>query len=952
MAREQEIIIEVEVNAGESAQKLTEVRTRIDALKDAQKNLTAQRKELNAAVKAGLPLSEQEQKRLVNINSAIATNAADLKQLNAEEKMWTAQLQISTQGNRKYGDSLVEMSAQLAQLKAEYRGLSAAQREGAEGQALQKSIQEMDAAIKSADYSLGDFQRNVGNYASALLGLNGNVVKVANLFAGGFRQGLAAATAALNQMTQELTAVATAAKESAQNAQAVGRAVETMAGSASEVAKSMGEVAGAVTANTAATETNTAATEANSAAARAAAAASEGAATATRANTAAMGGLTGALKTAVSAVKNFSKALLATPLGWILVAVGAVVAILSQLRAAFKRSDEASTALQAAFSKLQPVVTAVRTVFEALAKAAAAVVGAVMGAATAVLNLIPAYRQASAAAQELVTAQDELEERQREYTVHEAERSRQIAELNKKARGDEKLTAKEREEIYKQIDDLEAANMEERRKNAAEAYRIMKERADKTRDTSDEMKNALANAYADMIKAETDYLNQTTRNASRQAQARKEMAAEEEAAAKAQEEAAKRAREASRQRAEQLQREREEAQKTQQAELRALEDLQASMIEDVAEQQRERTRLTYQRQIEDLKSRLESEKNLTGEAREAMNGQVVLLEEKMWKELASIDEEELKRQAEATAKMSEEAAKRASEAAAAAAQATREEQKRLREQYNQEAMKLANDVQERLNAVYGNAAESARIEAQLAEQTYSRLLEMDEATKAAMFANEEEYRAAVLESEAQVLAARQKSAETLQAQAKEVADTMQSVTGALSDLYEAAAGDSETYERFKKAMAIVDATISMAQTIAAATAVSTEGDPYTMAIRIAANVAAVTAQFAAVIKAIRAAQVPSAPGFAEGGIVPGSSYSGDRVSARLNSGEMVINMTDQQRLWELVSGGVSPAGLDYGRLAAAVAEGVAALPSPVLDYSEFTRFERRVKMNEQIAKLK
>lgn len=43
--------------------------------------------------------------------------------------------------------------------------------------------------------------------------------------------------------------------------------------------------------------------------------------------------------------------------------------------------------------------------------------------------------------------------------------------------------------------------------------------------------------------------------------------------------------------------------------------------------------------------------------------------------------------------------------------------------------------------------------------------------------------------------------------------------------------------------------------------------------------------------------------FAEGGIVGGSSYSGDRVIARLNSGEMVINRGDQRRLFGMIKSG-------------------------------------------------
>lgn len=54
--------------------------------------------------------------------------------------------------------------------------------------------------------------------------------------------------------------------------------------------------------------------------------------------------------------------------------------------------------------------------------------------------------------------------------------------------------------------------------------------------------------------------------------------------------------------------------------------------------------------------------------------------------------------------------------------------------------------------------------------------------------------------------------------------------------------------------------------------------------------------------AVQAAR-PTPPAFAQGGIVPGSSFSGDNVSARVNSGEMILNQQQQGRLFEMVNGG-------------------------------------------------
>lgn len=50
-------------------------------------------------------------------------------------------------------------------------------------------------------------------------------------------------------------------------------------------------------------------------------------------------------------------------------------------------------------------------------------------------------------------------------------------------------------------------------------------------------------------------------------------------------------------------------------------------------------------------------------------------------------------------------------------------------------------------------------------------------------------------------------------------------------------------------------------------------------------------------------QIHSATGYATGGIVGGTSYSGDKLLARLNSGEMILNKTQQNKLWRMINNG-------------------------------------------------
>lgn len=68
-------------------------------------------------------------------------------------------------------------------------------------------------------------------------------------------------------------------------------------------------------------------------------------------------------------------------------------------------------------------------------------------------------------------------------------------------------------------------------------------------------------------------------------------------------------------------------------------------------------------------------------------------------------------------------------------------------------------------------------------------------------------------------------------------------------------------------------------------------------------ISAVAALGAAVAAAISAANKTNVQRFANGGIVGGSSFTGDRVSAQVNSGEMILNKSQQANLFRIANGG-------------------------------------------------
>lgn len=95
--------------------------------------------------------------------------------------------------------------------------------------------------------------------------------------------------------------------------------------------------------------------------------------------------------------------------------------------------------------------------------------------------------------------------------------------------------------------------------------------------------------------------------------------------------------------------------------------------------------------------------------------------------------------------------------------------------------------------------------------------------------------------------------------------------------------------------------------------------PFGLGFPILAGLVAMAAATAGMQYAAVAASKPKPPVFATGGIVPGTSYSGDVVSANVNSGEMILTKSQQAQLLNLANGG---GGSDYMKVAPINSESV------------------------------
>ena len=154
MEEKETIIIDVQLDADGVADKLATVNAEIAAVK-------AENAKMRKEVKEGT-------KTWKDVSGQLAVNEQRLKALTASQKALAGQYNATMNTTKRYGDSLKEMSAELAAMKNEYQSLTKVERESAQGQELLKHIQELDAAVKEADYSQGNFQRNVGNYPDAV----------------------------------------------------------------------------------------------------------------------------------------------------------------------------------------------------------------------------------------------------------------------------------------------------------------------------------------------------------------------------------------------------------------------------------------------------------------------------------------------------------------------------------------------------------------------------------------------------------------------------------------------------------------------------------------------------------------------------------------------------------------------------------------------------------------
>ena len=638
-------------------------------------------------------------------------------------------------------------------------------------------------------------------------------------------------------------------------------------------------------------------------------------------------------------LKAFGKAFITPPIVIITAVLMAIMAIVNKVSAAFKKNDDAMTALQKAFAIFKPIGEAIGAVFNAIANAIAKVVeGAAKAVSWIAGKLAPGYKKAADEAQALVQAQDELEEAERKYTENSAKRNRDISALRAEAMDKEKHTAAERKELLAQAIELEKANLEEEKKIKAEQLRILEETARRERDTSDETKDKIAQARAAMYQAEQSYYDGVRSLQKQMANFDKEIASEQAKAAedarKKREAAAKAAADAERARQENARKIAQEA-----------EDFALSLIEDETQRTIAARKIHGEREIAALQERLDKEKNLTEESR-------AQLAELIKGKQAALDAELEQMATDAANALTEEQVKAEEERAMRILEYKRE----LAESGSEEELAIQKEILDAQMAQELENVELSEEEKYLIRETFAKKAEeLDKQYHDNLVKQAQDARAAYKES--------------LKATAASASQTF----GAMSDLLSAYGEENEAAAKASKAFGIAqiitDQAISIADTakaisaaVAGATAAAAStgpAAPFVLAGYIAAMVGAVLGALGSIASTIaQAKQLMSsadtagndAGKYARGGTIPGTSYTGDRLIAHVNSGEGIYTGTQANNLLQEIANNPLRGGASE-EMAAAMAEAVAALPAPVMVLQEFREFEQKVNTFDEIAKI-
>ena len=437
--------------------------------------------------------------------------------------------------------------------------------------------------------------------------------------------------------------------------------------------------------------------------------------------------------------------------------------------------------------------------------------------------------------------------------------------------------------------------------------------------------------------------------------------------------------------------------------IRKAEDLLTEIIEQTEEERRKAIELGYNRQIADVKKRLDTEKGLTTNARKALTAQMQILEQIKNKKLSEFDvtvkEEKIKREEEYYKNMLETVEK-----------GSKEEYnlkiKLINDEYQlelEEARRKVMSEEEKNNLLNSITEKFYKKQEDARKEYHNKLIEEQEKAIGEKFKksaleielngdNEDGeskelqlLRLRLEEKQALLESAQRKEGETIEAfelrkleLKKNVIEAEKNLQGGVIEenikslenfgnaistaqsLAEAFSGKSKTLAQASKALALAEIAISSG--VAVAKAIKSGAG-----LTFPANLGAIATAVAHVLGGITSAtKMVNSAKFADGGLVQGAgSGTSDSIPAHLSNGESVLTASATSMFapalsaFNQIGGGVpivmnnmstqQQIGEEF--LARAVARGMALAPRPVVSVEEVTNVKNRVEAIERLSTL-
>lgn len=918
--------------AENATEKILEIKVRYD---DAIRKIADYRKQLDILKQVEKTLKDDLEKGRISrdaYNIKLTETKIATQEYNDAIRVLNKEIQNNIKAEKQQENSLVALRASLSNLTRQYDEMSEAERNSASGQDLEIHINAITDKIAEAEEKTQRFYRSVGKYQEA------------------FEKALSPLKDQLDELIQAYIAMSEEERKSA-----AGEEMRNHIAEIREELKATTEAGGKFQ-----NELLSLVGVQNGFLGK-------------------ISGLVGGINSVSAAFKAgrvaaiaFGKQMLALLLNPVILTITALVTALYTLKAAFesvnntiKGSEELNYKYQKAMSLNSAIADGFTRINEKIAETYIKIANSINMALAKFYEwsgLVPGAKKVVEDYMKTEEDRYNLSVNIRKANEQAANNDLKISELRDKIAKKDKYTHKERIAFLDEAIKLETSNAEKRKELAEENLRILETVGQRTLNSA-EYEEKLSQARIDVARATIDLNNKT-----------RELNAQRVEAINAQKTEAKEAVRTAKER------------KDKEIEAyREAQDILLSLIKDNSERQRQQLKVSYEREIEDLKRKLTDEKKLTLKAKDNIREAIKLKEQQQQRQLQKLSNEQYQTEIEKRQRLIEtqlDAIKSGSEQEyqlqmqklvtqreleLSELELTEQMKVAIRAKYNKQLDDLVNQrnayllskeqeairirFETEIAELHGNEEEILRVKVEQRKAELDAIQQMEGESIEAFNLRKLELKNAYLDAEKE-LANKEVEIEQVKYEA------MAKITGGLVTLTEQLGESNEGFAKLSKILALAQIAIETGKAIAKM--VSAESGKGIVGIAtMAAGIAAILANIATAIKTVKSAK------FATGGLVtgPGTGTS-DSIPAQLSNGESVMTARATELFAPILSsfnqmgGGVpinitasSNQTMGEDMLARAVAKGVQMMPNPVVSVTEINTVGKRVEVLENLGSL-